>query len=118
MLRRLFKWTAALCTLALVAWFFCRPVIVLHYAADAQHPVAYFYNESNQITRSQLKPGQVEKFHTAMFPAPDAWIEISVPFASRDGVSITPPYSRVDVYIDATTKIARVDRKTRFFDRF
>ena len=109
---------ACACAIALAGWFFCRPVIVLHYSSNAQKPVSYFYNENDQITRSELNPGQVEKFYTPMFPAHDAWIEVSLPFASRDGVSIVPPYSRVDVYIDAAMKIERTDKKYGFFDRF
>lgn len=64
-----------LCAIALAAWFFCRPVIVLHYSADAQKPVAYFLNENDQITRGELAPGQTEKFYTPMFASRDAWIE-------------------------------------------
>lgn len=53
-----------------------------------------------------------------MFPSPDAFVDFSVPFASRDGVTIKPPYSRVDVYIDAATKIERMDTRHGFFERF
>ncbi|AXF18789.1 hypothetical protein CUJ87_30935 (plasmid) [Paraburkholderia caledonica] len=112
------KAMVAIGMLVLTAWFFCRPVIVLHYSADARRPVAYFLNDNDEITRGQLLPGQTLRFHTPMFPGRDRWIEISVPFASRDGVDIRPPYSRVDVYIDATGRIGRTEAKYQFFDRF
>jgi hypothetical protein len=117
MLRLLTLWIFV-CVLALVGWFFCRPVIVLHYAADARHPVAFFFNDNDDITRSELTPGQTEKFYMPMFPSPDAFVDFSLPFASRDGVNIKPPYSRVDVYINAETKIERTDTRHGFFDRF
>ena len=118
MLSRRLKWIVLLCAFSLAAWFFFRPVVVLHYSADAQKPVAYFLNENDQITRGELAPGQTEKFYTPMFASRDAWIEVSLPFASRDGVDIKPPYSRVDVYIDAGTKIERTDTKHGFLARF
>ena len=118
MLSKRLKWIALLCILALAAWFFCRPVIVLHYSADAHKPVVYLLNENDQITRGELAPGQTEKFYTPMFASRDAWIEVSLPFASRDGVNVKPPYSRVDVYIDASTKIERTDTKHDFLARF
>lgn len=117
MLRSL-KWLVLLCALVLVGWFFCRPVIVLHYAADAGKPVGYFFNENDDTTRGELAPGQTEKFFMPMFPSADAFVDFSLPFASRDGVNIKPPYSRVDVYIDAATRIERTDTKHGFFDRF
>lgn len=65
-----------------------------------------------------MTPGRTEKFYMPMFPSPDASVDFSVPFASRDGVTIKPPYSRVDVYIDAATKIERMDTRHGFFERF
>jgi hypothetical protein len=115
---RSFATVVAIVVLALIAWFICRPVIVLHYSADAKGPVAYFLNENDQVTRGQLLPGETRRFFSPMFPGRDRWIEVSVPFASRDGVQIRPPYSRVDVYIDASSAIGRTEAKYRFFDRF
>ncbi|MGF6767688.1 hypothetical protein P3T18_000158 [Paraburkholderia sp. GAS199] len=115
---RLLKWIGLQCILALVAWFFSRPAIVLHYSADAQKPVAFLLNENDAITRGELAPGQTEKFFMPMFPASDSWTEVSLPFASRDGVNIKSPYSRVDIYIDSSTKIQRTDTRRGFFDRF
>lgn len=112
------KAIVAVGVLALTAWFFCRPVIVLHYSPDAPRPVAYLLNDNDEITRGQLLPGETRRFYTPMFPGQDRWIELSVPFASRDGVAIRPPYSRVDVYIDAATRIGRPEARYRFLDRF
>ncbi|WP_321877125.1 hypothetical protein [Paraburkholderia bannensis] len=117
MLRSLKLWILP-CVLVPLVWFFSRPVIVLHYAPDARQPVAYFFNENNDITRGELTPGQTKKFYMPMFPSPDAFVDFSLPLASRDGVDIKPPYSRVDVYIDAATKIERTDVKHGFLDRF
>jgi hypothetical protein len=93
-------------------------VIALHYAADARQPVAYFFNDNDAITRGELAPGGTEKFSMPMFPSPDSTVYFSLPFASRDGAAIKPPYSRVDVYVDAATKIERIEIKHGFFDRF
>jgi hypothetical protein len=117
-MNRLVKLGILVCVSALIGWFFSRPVIVLHYATDARQSVAYFFNENNKITRGELTPGQTEKFYMPMFPSSDAFVDFSLPLASRDGVNITPPYSRVDVYIGATTKIERTDARHGFFDRF
>jgi hypothetical protein len=43
---------------------------------------------------------------------------LSLPFSSRDGVTLEPPFSRVDVYISADTKIERTVIRHGFFDRF
>ncbi|MFP3606758.1 hypothetical protein [Paraburkholderia sp. SIMBA_053] len=111
------KWTAAVGAPLLVTWYFCRPVLVLHYSSRAREPVAYILNENDRITRRQLSPGGAERFYTPMFVRPDKWIEVSLPLASRDGVIIKPPFSRVDLYIDQFAKIERTDVKYGFFDR-
>ncbi|WP_321889709.1 hypothetical protein [Paraburkholderia bannensis] len=115
---RLLKWWILFCVLVLFGWFFSRPVIALHYAADARQPVAYFFNDNDAITHGELMPGHTEKFSMPMFPSPDSIVYFSLPFASRDGVAIKPPYSRVDVYVDAATRIERTDIKHGFLDRF
>jgi len=112
------KWTAVVSAPLLVAWYFCRPVLVLHYSSQAREPVAYILNENDRVTRRQLSPGGAVRFYTPMFARPDTWIEVSLPLASRDGVIIKPPFSRVDLYIDHFAKIERTDVKYGFFDRF
>jgi len=116
--RRLF---AVLCIgwlLWLAIWWFCRPVVLLHYAEDAREPVVYFFNDNHLITKQEIKPGRVERFYTDLFPGADSFINVSLPFASRDGVEFKPPFSRVDIYINSATRIERVEKKYGFFDRF
>jgi hypothetical protein len=45
------------------------------------------------------------------------FIDVSLPFASRDGVEIRQPFSRVDVYIGPDTKIERTLVKNDFLAR-
>lgn len=117
LLKRPLKWAALLFGMGCIAWFCCRPVVVLHYAAEAKEPVTYFFDEPEHVTKDQLMPGQVEKFRMPMFPDHDATIFVSAPFASRDGVEIKPPWSRVDIYIDAQTRF-RMEVKHGFLERF
>jgi hypothetical protein len=109
---------AALLAVGLVAAGQCRPVVVLHYSAQAASAVGYFYNDNDIVVKDRLQPGQSVGFRSSCFVCDRDWIEVSLPFASRDGVQITPPFSRADVYIDAATKIARVEKHQGFFARF
>jgi hypothetical protein len=59
----------------------------------------------------RLSPGGAERFYTPMFAGPDAWREISLPLAGRDCVTLEPPFSRVDLYIDRFARIERTDVK-------
>lgn len=104
--------------LALAAWVYTSPLVVLHYATSAAKPVSYFFNEDDHITKEYISPGARVEFRTAHRPRPDYYISVSIPLASRDYVEIKPPFSRVDVYIGADTKIVRTVVKTEFFARF
>lgn len=104
--------------LAIAVYVFVAPVVVLHYSAVATKPVVYFFNNNNYIIKDYIYPGSVLKFRTDYRPGPDYYIDVSLPFASRDGVEIKPPFSRVDVYIGSDTKITRTVVKTDFFARF
>jgi hypothetical protein len=118
MLVRLLRWLPMLSIIACIAWYFSRPVVLLHYSADAKEPVTIYYiDENSQTTRYHLAPGQVERIYAPMFSGSDFPININAPFASRDGVETERPFSRVDVYIDAETKF-RMEIKYGFFDRF
>lgn len=108
----------AACVVAYVGVSLCQPVVVLHYSAQASGEVDYFYNDNNHITKDGLQPGESVRFREPLFPDEGDWIDVSLPFASRDGVEIKPPFSRVDIYIDAATKIAKVDTQQRFLARF
>lgn len=108
----------AILWLAIGLYFRTGPVVVLHYSAAATEPVVYFFNENNYITKKQIFPGETLQFHTAHRPDAEYYIDVSLPFASRDGVEIKPPFSRVDVYIGADTKIARTVVNTNFTARF
>jgi hypothetical protein len=99
-------------------WLICRPVVILHYDEGAREPVVYFFNNNHSITKDELRPGQVERFYSELFPEADSFMDISLPMSSRDGVEIKPPFSRVDVYINGAAKIEKVETKFGFFDRF
>lgn len=103
--------------LAVVAYSFTSPVVMLHYSADAKERVGYFFNEDNDTVKDYIDPGATVEFRTARSPGPDYFIEVSLPLASRDGVEIKPPFSRVDVYIGADTKIARTVVDQRYWAR-
>lgn len=93
------------------------PVVFLHYSAAATAPVTYFFNEDNDIVKDHLDPGASIEFRTARRLHADYFIDVSLPFASRDGVEIRKPFSRVDVYIGPDTKIERTVVKTDFLAR-
>ncbi|NQE49958.1 hypothetical protein RB25_08425 [Herbaspirillum rubrisubalbicans] len=105
------------CVIVFAIWYLARPTIVVHYAADADNSVSYFYDEEHAIIRDHLNPGQSVRFSTPMFPDADFLVIISTPFVNTDGVEITPPFSRVDVYIDAQAHF-RVEKHHGFLDRF
>jgi hypothetical protein len=93
------------------------PVVFLHYAATATAPVTYFFNEDNDIVKDHLDPGASIEFRTARRLHADYFIDVSLPLASRDGVEIRKPFSRVDIYIGPDTKIERTVVKTDFLAR-
>jgi len=101
-----------------LALLFCRPVVVLHYAPNATEPETYFFDERNDITKDHLNPGETLKLYTPMFPTEGSRTYLSLPFSSRDSVTLKLPFSRVDVYISADTKIERTVIRHGFFDRF
>ncbi|WP_263145644.1 hypothetical protein [Pseudomonas sp. RIT-PI-AD] len=108
--RLLFTWS--------VFWYFCRPIVVIHYSPEAPSDVAYFFLENSHTTKSAINPGERIRFYTDMFPEPDELIDFSLPFSSRDGVEIHPPFSRVDIYVDAGSHIERTLISQNFFARF
>jgi hypothetical protein len=116
--RRLFATVCVASFLWAVFWLFCRPVVILHYAPDAQGSDVYFFNEDNDTLKKEIKPGQVERIYTDYFQSRDFPMILSLPYSSRDGTYLTPPFSRVDIYIDANAKIDRVATRYGFFDRF
>lgn len=102
---------------ALGLFVYTSPVVVLHYAASATSPVVYFYNENDRTTKESLAPGGSVAFRTPHRPPADYFIEVSLPFGSREGVEIRQPFSRVDVFIGADTKIARTVIRRDFLAR-
>ncbi len=117
MILRTTKLGLGACVIAFAIWYLARPTIAIHYAADADKPVSYFYDEEHAIIRDHLNPGQSVLFATSMFPDADSLVIISTPFVNTEGVEITPPFSRVDVYIDAQAHF-RVEKHYGFLDRF
>ncbi|ALU88183.1 hypothetical protein Hrubri_0967 [Herbaspirillum rubrisubalbicans M1] len=117
MILRATKLVLGACVIAFALWYLARPTIAIHYAADANQPVSFFYNEENYIIRDDLNPGQSVRFSTPMFPGKDFWVIVSTPFVNDEGVEIGPPFSRVDVYIDAQAHF-RIEKHHGFLDRF
>lgn len=107
-----------------VLWFslflyaYTSPVVFLHYSAEATEPVVFFFRENADTIKDTLKPGASYEFRGPHELDVGYNIEVSLPLASRDGVEIKPPFSRVDVYIGADTKIKRTVIKTDFLARF
>lgn len=93
--------------LALLVNAVTSPVVFLHYSANAVAPVTYFFNEDNDIVKDHLAPGASIEFRTARRLHANYFIDVSLRLASRDGVEIRQPFSRVDVYIGPDTKIER-----------
>ncbi|WP_296953066.1 hypothetical protein [uncultured Massilia sp.] len=94
------------------------PVVVLHYASTATAPVVYYFNANDRVTKATIAPGQQIAFHLPHRLPPDAYIGVSMPLAGGHGVDLAPPFSRVDVYIGADTKITRTVVRTDFPARF
>jgi hypothetical protein len=119
MLKKLLAIAGAIAALWLVFVVnsFTLPVVFLHYSAAATVPVTYFFNEDNDIVKEHLVPGESIEFRTARRLHADYFIDVSLPFASRDGVEIRQPFSRVDIYIGPDTKIERTVVKTDFLAR-
>ena len=108
----------ALLWLAIVVNSLTYPVVFLHYPATATAPVAYIFNEDHDIHREVIQPGETAEFRSRKDPAADYFVAISLGMASRDEVWITPPFSRVDVYVDASTKIERTVKTNDYWARF
>ncbi|AVR97106.1 hypothetical protein C9I28_16735 [Pseudoduganella armeniaca] len=104
--------------LGFVGYVKTSPLIALHYAADAREPVMFFLNRDSTILKEEIHPGQTREFRTPRNPKPDYYMDVSLPFSSRDGVEFKPPFSRVDVYIGADAKIVRTVVHTDFWARF
>jgi hypothetical protein len=103
--------------LAVIVHSLTSPVVFLHYSAAATVPVAYFFNEDNDIVKDQLAPGASTEFRTERHPHARYVIDVSLPLAGGDSVEITQPFSRVDVYIGPDKKIGRTVIKTAFLAR-
>ena len=122
MARRGVRWAAIILCAAPIIWvlflYFCRPVVALHYAEDAQADLLVFFNDNHDTTRFLLAPGQTVSSPTAMFPASDMWMLISTPREKGDTLEITKPFSRIDVYFARGGKIDRTEIRHGFFARF
>ena len=108
----------ALVWLMLAVSYYTSPVVVLHYSATASKPVGYFFNEEDDVTKEYIYPGTSVALRTRHSRNDNYFIDVSLPQASRDGIHITQPFSRVDVYIGADTRITRTVIKTEFLARF
>lgn len=108
----------ALVWLAIVVNSLTYPAVFLHYSATATAPVAYIFNEDHDIQREMIRPGETIEFRSRKDPSTDYFISISLPRASSGEVWITPPFSRVDVYVDANAKIERTVETKDYWARF
>jgi len=103
--------------IGLLIFSFSSPVVFLHYSATASEPVDYFFNDNHDIVKDRIHPGASLEFRIPHNPSSDYYINVSIPSASRDGVDVKPPFSRVDVYIGADTSIERVVIRTDYMAR-
>ena len=103
--------------LALAAYIHTKPVVVIHYSAAATQPVSCFYNGNNYIRREYIYPGDSRTFRTSHDPGPDYFVDVSLPM-DGDHVELSPPFSRVDVYLGADRKITRTVTRMDFLARF
>jgi hypothetical protein len=108
----------AMCWLALTVFHRTRPVVVLHYAAEARAPASFFLMEYEDTIKQLIRPGETMSYRTDRSPGPDYYLSVSLPLVRGEAVEIKPPFSRVDVYIDANSHIARTVVDTRFRARF
>lgn len=104
--------------LGFLLWFYGSPVVVVHYDTAARETIGYFFLQNGDTTKEELKPGEEVRLVTDMFPEKDEVMLFSLPFNSQDSVEIQPPFSRVDIYVDASTRIARTTVSQSFFARF
>jgi hypothetical protein len=124
LMRRLFRQLTiaagvlALLWLTLFVQAQLSPVVVLHYSTAAPAPIVYFFNEDNDIIKDVIKPGESLGFRTTRWPDADYYLDVSFPFSSRDGAELTPPFSRVDIYIGADAKVVRTVVDKRYWARF
>ncbi|WUR10967.1 hypothetical protein E7V67_014680 [[Empedobacter] haloabium] len=107
----------AACWLALAISHRTRPAVVLHYAAEAREPASFFLMEYENTIKELIRPGATMTYRMDRNPGADYYLSVSLPMASGDSVEIKPPFSRVDVYIDADTRIARTVVETGFWAR-
>ncbi|MNK46906.1 hypothetical protein D3C87_657010 [compost metagenome] len=99
-------------------WYFCRPVVALHYSASGSAPIGYFYDTDVYISKRSLQPGESAKYYTDWQHKSDYWTSISFPAENREEVEINGPFSRVDVCIGPGGKIERTETRHGFFARF
>lgn len=102
---------------SLILWGLLSPLVVLHYASDAEAPVLVYFNDNDRIRREIIHPGESVSYPTAMFALPDSFIDISTPFVNRRSLEIKGKFSRVDVCISAQARFSAHTRH-RYLARF
>lgn len=102
----------------ILLWYFCRPVLVIHYSPAASETLGYFILENYDTLKDVIEPGENIRFFMDMFPELDELIIFSLPASSREWVEIKYPFSRVDIYINADSRIERTRISHAFFERF
>ncbi|MDH0091217.1 hypothetical protein N7373_07145 [Achromobacter mucicolens] len=110
MLSLLFAWA--------LTWYFCRPVVVLHYSTSGESSIGYYYITKTYISKSALEPGESTRYATDWRQEADYWTMITFPAESNDSVEIEVPFSRVDVCIAPGAKVEWTEIRHGFFDRF
>lgn len=80
--------------------------------------MAGFFNNDNDVIQDRIDPGADLEFRSAHRQHARQIVEVSLPPASRYGIDIRPPFSRVDVYIGADKKITRTVIDTDYRARF
>ena len=116
--KTVWKYLVRALLLWIVFWFMCRPLILIHYSAEAPDAVVYFLDDGIYTTHEEIQPGSRDRYFGDMFPEADFSITFSLPYSSRDGFEIYPPFSRIDIYVDADARIERTEVSQNFFARF
>lgn len=99
-------------------WGTFSPMVLLHYSKTATEQIGVFFNDNHDTSKFEMRPGETVARYTAMFPKPDMWLLLTFPGQSSDSLEITKPFRRIDVCIGPDAKIARVEIRHGFFDRF
>ena len=116
--KTVWKYLVRALLLWIVFWLMCRPVILIYYSSEASNAVVYFLDDGVYTTHEKIQPSSRDRYFGDLFPESGHWLNFSLPYSSQDGFDIYPPFSRIDIYIDASARIERTEVSQNFFARF